>query len=95
MKLSASLIAHNGWGAGGDHDTGGGECVGGEWTRPGEWTGTGDQAAVEAYLLEEQPRLVFQHRGAEAVAMLDTWLASVPSAHASAMVPPAGQTALF
>ena len=33
------------------------------------------KAAYAAYLLKEQLRLVFQHRGDEAVAMLDAWLA--------------------
>ena len=33
-----------------------------------------NQRLYRAYLLKEQLRLVFQHRGAEAVAMLDAWL---------------------
>src|SRR5215207_5515550 len=41
---------------------------------PGE-SGPGGRFGVHrAYLLKEQLRLVFQHRGAEAVAMLDAWL---------------------
>lgn len=39
------------------------------------WIARHNQRLYRAYLLKEQLRLVFQHRGAEAVAMLDDWLA--------------------
>ena len=39
------------------------------------WIAKHNQRLYRAYLLKEQLRLVFQHRGAEAVAMLDDWLA--------------------
>ncbi len=38
------------------------------------WIARHNQRLYRAYLLKEQLRLVFQHRGAEAVAMLDAWL---------------------
>ena len=38
------------------------------------WIARHNQQLYRAYLLKEQLRLVFQHRGAEAVAMLDAWL---------------------
>ena len=39
------------------------------------WIARHNHRLYRAYLLKEQLRLVFQHRGAEAVAMLDAWLA--------------------
>jgi transposase len=39
------------------------------------WIARHNHRLYRAYLLKEQLRLVFQHRGDEAVAMLDTWLA--------------------
>jgi transposase len=39
------------------------------------WIARHNSSLYRAYLLKEQLRLVFQHRGAEAVAMLDAWLA--------------------
>ncbi len=39
------------------------------------WIARRNQQLYRAYLLKEQLRLVFQHRGDEAVAMLDDWLA--------------------
>jgi len=39
------------------------------------WIATHNQQLYRAYLLKEQLRLVFQHRGTEATAMLDAWLA--------------------
>lgn len=39
------------------------------------WIARHNQRLYRAYLLKEQLRLVFQHRGDEAVAMLDDWLA--------------------
>jgi hypothetical protein len=41
-----------------------------------------------AYLLKEQLRLVFQHRGAEVVALLDTWLAWARRSRIPAFVEP-------
>ena len=38
------------------------------------WIARHNHQLYRAYLLKEQLRLVFQHRGAEAVAMLDAWL---------------------
>lgn len=38
------------------------------------WIAKHNQRLYRAYLLKEQLRLVFQHRGAQAVAMLDAWL---------------------
>ena len=38
------------------------------------WIARHNHRLYRAYLLKEQLRLVFQHRGAEAVAMLDAWL---------------------
>jgi transposase len=39
------------------------------------WIASDNRLLYRAYLLKEQLRLVFAHRGAEAVAMLDAWLA--------------------
>ena len=39
------------------------------------WIARHNHQLYRAYLLKEQLRLVFQHRGTEAVAMLDAWLA--------------------
>ena len=39
------------------------------------WIARHNNRLYRAYLLKEQFRLVFQHRGAEAIAMLDAWLA--------------------
>lgn len=39
------------------------------------WIAKHNQRLYRAYLLKEQLRLVFQHRGEEAIAMLDGWLA--------------------
>lgn len=39
------------------------------------WIAKHNRRLYRAYLLKEQLRLVFQHRGEEAVAMLDAWLA--------------------
>jgi transposase len=39
------------------------------------WIAKHNQRLYRAYLLKEQLRLVFQHRGDEAIAMLDAWLA--------------------
>ena len=39
------------------------------------WIARHNHRLYRAYLLKEQLRLVFQHRGDEAVAMLDAWLA--------------------
>ena len=39
------------------------------------WIARHNQTLYRAYLLKEQLRLVFHHRGPEAVAMLDAWLA--------------------
>ena len=39
------------------------------------WIARHNHHLYRAYLLKEQLRLVFQHRGDEAVAMLDAWLA--------------------
>lgn len=39
------------------------------------WIAKHNSRLYRAYLLKEQLRLVFQHRGEEAVAMLDAWLA--------------------
>ena len=39
------------------------------------WIARHNHLLYRAYLLKEQLRLVFQHRGTEAVAMLDAWLA--------------------
>jgi len=39
------------------------------------WIASHNRLLYRAYLLKEQFRLVFQHRGPEAVAMLDAWLA--------------------
>ena len=39
------------------------------------WIARHNHQLYRAYLLKEQLRLVFQHRGDEAVAMLDAWLA--------------------
>lgn len=38
------------------------------------WIARHNQRLYRAYMLKEQLRLVFQHRGVEAVAMLDAWL---------------------
>jgi transposase len=38
------------------------------------WIARHNNRLYRAYLLKEQFRLVFQHRGAEAIAMLDAWL---------------------
>ncbi len=38
------------------------------------WIAKHNGRLYRAYLLKEQFRLVFQHRGAEAIAMLDAWL---------------------
>jgi transposase len=38
------------------------------------WIAKHNQRLYRAYLLKEQLRLVFQHRGGEAIAMLDAWL---------------------
>jgi transposase len=38
------------------------------------WIARHNHVLYRAYMLKEQLRLVFQHRGAEAVAMLDAWL---------------------
>lgn len=38
------------------------------------WIARHNHRLYRAYLLKEQFRLVFQHRGAEAIAMLDAWL---------------------
>jgi transposase len=38
------------------------------------WIAKHNHRLYRAYLLKEQLRLVFQHRGAEAIAMLDAWL---------------------
>jgi len=39
------------------------------------WIARHNHQLYRAYLLKEQLRLVFQHRGAEAITMLDAWLA--------------------
>jgi transposase len=39
------------------------------------WIAKHNNRLYRAYLLKEQLRLVFRHRGGEAVAMLDAWLA--------------------
>lgn len=38
------------------------------------WIAAHNQTLYRAYLLKEQLRLIFQHRGSEAIAMLDAWL---------------------
>jgi len=39
------------------------------------WIARHNQTLYRAYLLKEQLRLVFHHRGNQAIAMLDAWLA--------------------
>ncbi len=39
------------------------------------WIARHNQTLYRAYMLKEQLRLVFQHRGAQAIALLDDWLA--------------------
>jgi transposase len=52
------------------------------------WIARHNQSLYRAYLLKEQLRLVFHHRGHEAVAMLDAWLSWARRSRIPAFVEP-------